>query len=183
MTPAHRRRRRLDVFVVGADDADMGEGEGDDLPGIRGIRQDLLIPGHRGVEADLADGGGRRAERVAVEIAFRPPEPARRPCACVQTLSPALVRGGRAKAVGHVASESSGCGRTIGMGSTVRVNASVPYSSADMGLRERFTEDMKAAMKAKNARRLSTIRLMLAALKKQDIADARDRRHLATTRS
>ena len=41
----------------------MREGEGDDLPGIGRIGQDLLIAGHRGVEADLADGdaGGARA--------------------------------------------------------------------------------------------------------------------------
>jgi uncharacterized protein len=45
----------------------------------------------------------------------------------------------------------------------------VLYSSR-MGLRERFTEEMKAAMRAKNAPRLSTIRLMLDAVQKQDIA-------------
>ncbi len=39
-----------------------------------------------------------------------------------------------------------------------------------MGLRERFTEQMKAAMRAKEARRLSTIRLILDAVQKQDIA-------------
>ena len=39
-----------------------------------------------------------------------------------------------------------------------------------MGLRERFTDEMKAAMRAKEARRLSTIRLILDAVQKQDIA-------------
>lgn len=39
-----------------------------------------------------------------------------------------------------------------------------------MGLRARFTEEMKAAMRAREARRLSTIRLMLDAVQKQDIA-------------
>ena len=39
-----------------------------------------------------------------------------------------------------------------------------------MGLRERFTEEMKAAMRAKEARRLSTIRLMMDAVQKQEIA-------------
>jgi uncharacterized protein YqeY len=43
-----------------------------------------------------------------------------------------------------------------------------------MGLRERFTEDMKAAMRAKEARRLSTIRLILAAVQQQDIATRSD---------
>ena len=40
-----------------------------------------------------------------------------------------------------------------------------------MALREEFNEAMKEAMKAKEARRLSTIRLMLAALKDSDIAN------------
>ena len=56
--PARARRRRhidgLDVFLVGADIADMREGEGDDLPGIGGVGENLLIAGHGGVEADLA---------------------------------------------------------------------------------------------------------------------------------
>ena len=43
-----------------------------------------------------------------------------------------------------------------------------------MGLRQRFTEEMKAAMKAKEARRLSTIRLMMDAVQKQDIATKSD---------
>jgi uncharacterized protein YqeY len=39
-----------------------------------------------------------------------------------------------------------------------------------MALRERFTEEMKAAMRAKDARRLSTIRLMMDGVQKQEIA-------------
>ena len=39
-----------------------------------------------------------------------------------------------------------------------------------MALRERLTEAMKAAMRAKEAKRLSTVRLMLAALQQQEIA-------------
>jgi len=39
-----------------------------------------------------------------------------------------------------------------------------------MGLREQFNEQMKEAMKAKDTLRLSTIRLILAALKDRDIA-------------
>jgi uncharacterized protein YqeY len=39
-----------------------------------------------------------------------------------------------------------------------------------MGLREQFNEQMKEAMKAKDAKRLSTLRLVLAALKDRDIA-------------
>ena len=43
-----------------------------------------------------------------------------------------------------------------------------------MGLRARLTDEMKAAMKAKDARRLSTIRLILAAVQQQDIATRGD---------
>jgi len=39
-----------------------------------------------------------------------------------------------------------------------------------MGLREQFTEQMKEAMKAKNTRRLTTLRMVLAAIKDKDIA-------------
>ena len=39
-----------------------------------------------------------------------------------------------------------------------------------MGLREQFNEQMKEAMKAKDTKRLSTLRMMLAALKDRDIA-------------
>ena len=53
----------LDVLAVGADIADMREGEGDDLPGVGRIGQRLLIAGHAGVEADLAD--RRRCRRYA----------------------------------------------------------------------------------------------------------------------
>jgi len=43
-----------------------------------------------------------------------------------------------------------------------------------MGLRERFSEAMKAAMKAKAVRRLSAIRLIIAAVQQQDIATRSD---------
>ena len=58
---------RLDVLVVGADIADMGEGEGDDLAGVGGVGEDLLVAGHRGVEADLARRVADRADAAAFE--------------------------------------------------------------------------------------------------------------------
>ena len=68
---ARARRRRhvdgLDVLLVGADIADMREGEGDDLPGIGGIGEDFLIAGHGGVEAHLADRMAGRAEAHAFQ--------------------------------------------------------------------------------------------------------------------
>jgi len=50
--PRAARRQRLDVLEIGADVADVREGEADDLTGVGGIGHDLLIAGHAGVEAD-----------------------------------------------------------------------------------------------------------------------------------
>ena len=58
---------RLDVLLVGADIPDMRKGEGDDLPIVGRVGQDLLIAGHGGVEADLADRLARRAKPFAFE--------------------------------------------------------------------------------------------------------------------
>ncbi len=60
----------LDVLVIGADIADMREGEGDDLPGIGRIGQDLLVAGHGGVEADLARGMADGADAAALEAGW-----------------------------------------------------------------------------------------------------------------
>ena len=47
---------RLGILGVGADVADVRIGERDDLAGVGGIGEDLLVAGHRGVEDHLADG-------------------------------------------------------------------------------------------------------------------------------
>ena len=52
---ARGRRGRFDVFDVGADIADMGKGERDNLARIGRVGQDFLIAGNRRVETDLAD--------------------------------------------------------------------------------------------------------------------------------
>ena len=59
---AHGQVGGLGVLAVGADVADVGEGEGDDLAGVGGIGQDLLVAGHGRVEADLAHGRAGGAE-------------------------------------------------------------------------------------------------------------------------
>jgi len=59
--------RRLDVLLVGADIADMREGKGDDLAGVGGVGQNLLVAGHGGVEADLAAGLSGRADADAFD--------------------------------------------------------------------------------------------------------------------
>ncbi len=43
-----------------------------------------------------------------------------------------------------------------------------------MTLKERITDDMKTAMRAKDAARLSTIRLVLAAIKQREVDERRD---------
>ena len=65
-----RRRREIDgfdVLVIRSDIADMRKREGDDLPRIGRIGEDLLIAGHRGIEADLADRVPGRAEAGAFQ--------------------------------------------------------------------------------------------------------------------
>src|SRR4051812_6459969 len=64
----HAERMRLlslHIIGIGADIADMGESEGDDLPGKARISHDLLVTGHRGMEADFADRLALRAESAA----------------------------------------------------------------------------------------------------------------------
>ena len=85
----HKSRKKkapgLDVLGVDSVVADFGSGEGDELPGVRRVGQDLLIPAHAGVEHHLATPVNRLSESDAVEdravrqrqkrlpIPFRPP--------------------------------------------------------------------------------------------------------------
>ncbi len=55
----------FDIFHIGADIADMREGEGDDLPGIARVGEDFLIAGHRRVEADFPGGDALGADAMA----------------------------------------------------------------------------------------------------------------------
>ena len=66
-TGARGRVEVLDVLGVGADIADMREGEGDDLAGIGGIGKDLLVAGERGVEAHFRDRRSGGAEAAALD--------------------------------------------------------------------------------------------------------------------
>src|SRR3546814_5866332 len=58
-------RVSLHILKIGADIADMGKGEVDDLPGIARVSHDLLKAGHRRVEADLANRLANRAEAAS----------------------------------------------------------------------------------------------------------------------
>ena len=55
------------------------------------------------------------------------------------------------------------------MGTTA--NAPAVDGAAASGLKARITEDMKSAMRAKDAPRLGTIRLLLAAIKQKEVDD------------
>ncbi len=76
--PSAMRIGALDILVVGADIADVREGEGDDLPGVGRIGHHLLIAGHRGVEADFADRLALGAEALAPDRRCRRRGPERR---------------------------------------------------------------------------------------------------------
>ena len=59
---------RLDVLVIDAVAADVRIGQGDDLPAIAGVGQDLLVAGQGGVEHHFADGMAGSAHGVANEM-------------------------------------------------------------------------------------------------------------------
>ena len=62
-----RRREILDVFVIRADIADMGEGEGDDLAEIGRVGQDFLIAGEGSVEAHFGRDCACRSDALAFD--------------------------------------------------------------------------------------------------------------------
>ena len=64
MKPSHERARRLHVFGVDPDVADLRIGHGDHLAVVRRIGEDLLVAGHGGVEHDLAARLADRAEAL-----------------------------------------------------------------------------------------------------------------------
>ncbi len=55
------------VIEIGADVADVGIGEANDLPGIAGIGEYFLIAGEAGIENDFAAAAGASARRTTVK--------------------------------------------------------------------------------------------------------------------
>ena len=62
-----RGRQVFEILVIGADIADMREGEGDDLAGIGGVGEDLLVAGQRRVEADFGDSAAHRTQAATLD--------------------------------------------------------------------------------------------------------------------
>src|SRR5690606_32068328 len=171
-----------------ADVADMGEGEGHDLPGIGGVGHDFLVAGHRGVEDQFGHGLARRAEALAVEERSVGQGQAGR--GSVRTHGGI----GHGDSPGHKSRGTYGRGRAWSRGNAafglrndfnelVEDRAVVPGpacgyvggfgSSGDgdpMDMREWIGAALKDAMKSKDAARLSTLRLINAAIKDKDIA-------------
>jgi hypothetical protein len=57
--------RGFAILAVDTVVADMGVGQGDDLPGVGRIGQDFLVAGHRGVENHFADAAAGGANAFA----------------------------------------------------------------------------------------------------------------------
>jgi len=65
--PGRVYARRLDVFGIDADIADMRIGQGNDLARIAWVGQDFLVTGHRGIEHDLANRMAGGTDRIATK--------------------------------------------------------------------------------------------------------------------
>lgn len=57
------------IVLVGADVADMGIGQADNLTGIAGIGEDFLITGEAGIENNFAAATGASARRATTKYA------------------------------------------------------------------------------------------------------------------
>ncbi len=159
---AGRRREvdGLDIFLVGADIADMGECEGDDLAGIGRIGEDLLVTGHGSIEADFAHGMAGCAEANTLEHGtVRQNEKRRR-----LRLVPAGQRCRRLRLYRHGEGPKSL--------RLARKPQRVPLREALAVLRDDINSALKEAMKSGQARRVSTLRLINAAILQRETSGA-----------
>jgi uncharacterized protein YqeY len=129
----------------------VGKGEGDDLPGIGRIGQNFFIAGHRGVEADLAHRMAGGAEAEAFEHGAVGQHQKRRPrlagCAVVSASARAYIL-------------------------RSAIPAPPQLREALAVLRDDINNDLKTAMKAGQARRVSTLRLVNAAILERETKGA-----------
>src|SRR5580700_7046968 len=164
--PARARRRRqihgLDIVVVDADIADMGEGEGDDLARIGRIGEDLLVAGHRGVEADFAHRLSGGAEADAFEHRAVGEHEQRRRLGILPfqgSLWRASLRLCRHRQGPKCSAQPPAPG-----GAHLREAIAV--------LRDDINNAIKEAMKAGQARRVSTLRMVNAAILARETSGA-----------
>src|SRR5579862_799157 len=163
---ARARRRRevdgLDVVLVGADVADMGKREGDDLARIGRIGEDLLVAGHRGVEADFAGRVACGAEADPFQhgaVGEHEQCGRRRLVPFPGSLCRPSLRLCRHRQ-GPKCSALAACPRRAHLREAIAV------------LRDDINNAIKEAMKAGQARRVSTLRMVNAAVLQRETSGA-----------
>src|SRR5262245_17335502 len=144
----------------------MRERERDDLPGIGRVGEDLLVARHRGVEADLADRMSGRAQPEAFQDGPVGQHQKRRGFGFVP--SPRFVgfRLGHGLLLAYYRVRGKGPpdsapSRVIAL--NLRKKEGVPV------LRDNINKALTEAMKAKNERAVSTLRMVNSTLKNADI--------------
>ena len=190
----------LVVLGVHPDVADVREGEGDDLPGVGGIGHDLLVAGHRGVEAELADRDARRRRSRGRRRSARRPArcrrwasaraPARRrapgprerrvwswriPRGAAANLGRAAAAESKPRAIIQPEQALAGAARKLaGTAPRGYTGRSPAHPARQVGVDDDPASgsraDLKDAIKARDSLRVSTLRLITAAVKDRDIA-------------
>ena len=174
----HARGHRIGGFIivgVYAHIADMGKGKGDNLPGIRGVCHNFLIARHGGVKAKfrLCRACGTKAAAV-------------KHCAISERKAGGWAGGRCLRHGGILVAAKLACsyGPTPHRSRVQRLlsaTALMPIythsgpngkTEPAMDMRDRVNSALKQAMKDKQPERLSTLRLINAAIKDRDI-DAR----------
>ena len=165
------------VFGVDPGVADVGEGEGHDLARIRRICHDLLIAGHGGVKAQLGSGLARRPKAYPVKDGpickskaggwFRRHVLIPR-CHANRPRNRRQGGGGQGLANKGMMRRCARLSRPLRI-VMLRLRGTVGIEF-QMDMRTRVNTALKDAMKAKEADRLSTLRLINAAIKDKDIA-------------
>ena len=190
----HALGHRFGAFVIFGGDAgiaDMREGESHDLTGIRGVGHDLLIAGHCGIETQFGHLGAGGAEPLSVKNRSISqshasgwffgdfPDGHRRDslgqtCRKLWGLE-RWVKGSRA---GSAHFRKRFHFRRLGVFQAVVMARCIGYCRnlglmgmrLPMDMKQRVSTALKDAMKAKDVIRLSTLRLINAAIKDKDIA-------------
>src|SRR6185503_10354302 len=173
--------RCLQIIVIGADIADVREGEGDDLASIGGVGEDLLVAGHGGIKADLAHGFAFCTEALAFNDGaigkYEQAGHARRfPIAELGAWFCFGLFGAGHRGISGIwrCMVERGLGVKVAAHGDWDYSAGFPTGMSSMSLRAKINDDLKAAMKAGDKRKVSALRLMNAAIKDKDINSRTD---------